>query len=50
MCRKANSIFGRNLWNNLLQPWSHKQVSLKHKEVSKHKDIRKHKRKRKQVS
>ena len=26
--RRANSIFGRNLWNNLMQPWSHKQVSL----------------------
>jgi len=26
LSREANSIFGRNLWNNLLQPWGHKSL------------------------
>jgi len=29
LSRRANSIFGRNLWNNLMQPWSHKQVDYR---------------------
>ena len=27
--REANSIFGRNLWNNLVQPWASKAVDYR---------------------
>jgi len=27
LSKAANGIFGRNLWNNLLQPWSNKEIN-----------------------
>jgi len=29
LSREANSIFGRNLWNNLVQPWASKAVDYR---------------------